>query len=374
MSLKKALNGELSRTIDVIRKNKTFLITTHINPEADAIGSELAFSRLLKKLNKEGCIINESKIPEECKFLPGIDTIKIFPRKSGEFNDSTSRFDKLATLSKVEGLTINPERSRRIDCMVFLDCSELSRAGRTGELLSPEKNSLNIDHHISNTRFTKVNWVIPDASSTCEMVYRLYRELKVEIDADAALMLYSGMMVDTGSFRYNNASAKSYRVAASLIEKGVSPRFVYNRLFENSKFADIKLLSEVLSTIRHDARGRIAWANISRKILKSKFASIDLAETALSIMRAIAGVELAIIFKEVKDQKGKIRLNFRSQSKFDCNRLACGFGGGGHKNASGATVSGDLIEIKNKVIRQARKMMAGVSTRMDTDLKTGINT
>ena len=340
MSLKKAVNpkrsrrvnSDLSRTIDVIRKNKTFLITTHINPEADAIGSELAFSRLLKKLDKEGYIINESQIPEECKFLPGIGTIKIFPRKLGEF-----------------------------DCMVFLDCSEISRAGKAGELFNPEKNSLNIDHHISNTRFTKVNWVIPHASSTCEMVHQLYRELKIEIDADAALMLYSGMMVDTGSFRYNNASAKSYRVAASLIEKGVSPRFVYNRLFENSKFADIKLLSEVLSTIRHDARGRIAWANISRKILKSKFASIDLAETALSIMRAISGVELAIIFKEVKDQKGKLRINFRSQSKFDCNYLASCFGGGGHKNASGATVSGDLIEIKNKVIRQAGKMMAGVS-------------
>ena len=116
-----------------------------------------------------------------------------------------------------------------------------------------------------------------------------------------------------------------------------------------------------MSTIRHDARGRIAWANISRKILKSKFASIDLAETALSIMRAISGVELAIIFKEAKDRKGKLRINFRSQSKFDCNCLASYFGGGGHKNASGATVSGDLIEIKNKVIRQAGKMMAGVS-------------
>src|SRR3989338_2309011 len=345
MSLKKALNSELSRTIDVIRKNKTFLITTHINPEADAIGSELAFSRLFKKLDKERYIINESQIPEECKFLPGIGTIKIFPRRLGEF-----------------------------DCMVFLDCSEISRAGKAGELFNPEKNSLNIDHHISNTRFTKVNWVIPHASLTCEMVHQLYRELKIEIDADAALMLYSGMMVDTGSFRYNNEIGRSYRIAASLIEKGVSPRFVYNRLFENSKFADIKLLSGVLSTIRHDASGRIAWADISRKILKSRFTAIDLAETALSIMRAIAGVELAIIFKEVKDQKGKIRLNFRSQSKFDCNRLACGFGGGGHKNASGATVSGDLIEIKNKVIRQARKMMAGVSTRMDTDLKTGINT
>ena len=102
MSLKKALN--------VIRKNKTFLITTHINPEADAIGSELAFSRLLKKLNKEGYIINESQIPEECKFLPGIDAIKIFPRKLEEF-----------------------------DCMVFLDCSELSRAGKTGELFNPKK-------------------------------------------------------------------------------------------------------------------------------------------------------------------------------------------------------------------------------------------
>lgn len=343
MSLKRALNSGLTRAIDVIRKNKAFLITTHVNPEADAIGSELAFARLLSKLNKEAHIVNESKIPEECKFLPEIGSINILQHSSG----------------KSDG-----ERGRRIDCMVFLDCSEQSRAGRTGELLNPEKDSLNIDHHISNTAFARVNWVVPDASSACEMVYRLYRELKIEIDSPAALMLYSGMMVDTGSFRYSNASAKTYRIAASLIEKGVSPRFVYNRLFENSKFADIKLLSEVLSTIRHDARGMIAWADVPRRLLKSGLASIDLAESALSIMRSIAGVELAIIFKEVKDQRGKLRINFRSQSKFDCNCLAREFGGGGHKNASGATVSGDLSEIKEKVIRQAKKMMAGIREKV----------
>ncbi len=320
MSLKKAAG--------LINKNKAFLITAHVNPEADALGAELAFLHLLRKLGKTGFIMNESRVPAECEFLPGVSNILPLSKKIKDF-----------------------------DCAVFLDCSENARAGGVAGLINPDKPTLNIDHHISNTRFASVNWVGLNASSTCEMVYRLYQRLRVQIDSDAALMLYAGIVVDTGSFRYNNTSAAVHRISASLIEKGISPARVYGALFENNPFLDIKLLGRIISAIKRDSSGRICWVDITHKALEKKFPVMDLSDMVLGLLRSIRGVELAMVFKQVRGKRNHIRINFRSQTNFDCNYLASRFGGGGHKNASGATVAGDLAKVKNKVIGRAKELM-----------------
>ncbi|OGX25622.1 MAG: hypothetical protein A3J51_05735 [Omnitrophica WOR_2 bacterium RIFCSPHIGHO2_02_FULL_45_21] len=321
MSLKKAE--------ELIKKHKVFLITTHVNPEADGIGAELAFFHLIRKLGKSAFIINESKVPAECEFLPGAEYI--------------------------QPLSVKTKRNK-FDCGVFLDCSEALRSPQVAEL-TKGRPLLNIDHHISNTRFASVNWVDPEASSACEMVYRLFRALSVPVDKDAALMLYAGITVDTGSFHYNNTTALTHRIAASLIEKGISVSGVYNKLFENSSFNDIKCLGRILLTVERDAAGKITWAQIPRGALKEKFTRTDLAESVLGLLRSIKGIELSMIFKEARDKKNQVRINFRSQTVFDCNRLASCFGGGGHKNASGATVAGGLAEVKEKVIQCAKKLM-----------------
>lgn len=321
MSLKKA--------IEQIKKHKIFLISTHINPEADGIGAELAFLSLLKKMGKRGFIVNESRLPAECAFLPGAGALQ----------------------------SLSHQKISAFDCVVFMDCSEASRAGKVAQMNLKNKPTLNIDHHISNTRFASVNWVELKASSTCEMVHRLYQKLKVTIDADIALMLYAGMAVDTGSFRYSNTSAQTHRIAASFIDKGVRPAHVYHRLFENNSFSDIQLLGRILLTIKRNAQGKIAWALILRHALKHVYPSIDLAESVLNLLRSIREVELAIIFKESRGKKNQFRVNFRSQTNFDCNYLASCFGGGGHKNAGGATITGNLPEIKNKVLKRAKELM-----------------
>lgn len=336
----------LSKTVRLIKRHKVFLITTHINPEADGIGAELAFLYLVRKLGKQGFILNESKVPAECKFLPGINYIQPVSQRN---------------------------KIRKFDCVVFLDCSESRRSPRVAEL-TKGRPLLNIDHHRSNTRFASVNpalankknvlcskggvnWVDPKASSACEMVYRLYRKLKVAVDKDVALMLYAGITVDTGSFHYNNTTALTHRIAAFLIEKDISVSKVYNKLFENSSFEDIKLLARILLTLGHDAAGKIVWADISLSLLKQRFPAVDMAESVLGLLRSIQGVELAMIFKEVQGKRNQVRINFRSQTAFDCNQLASCFGGGGHKNASGAIVTGDLVEVKEKVIQYAKKLL-----------------
>lgn len=318
----------LNKVAEAIRRNKVFLITTHINPEADGLGAELAFLSMVRKLGKEGFIVNESKVPPECVFLPGSNTIQPVSKKIKDF-----------------------------DCAVFLDCAEISRAGKVQQVIKAGLQSLNIDHHISNTEFAKVNWVDAKACCTCEMIYELCRKLKVFLDNDMALSLYAGIVVDTGNFRYSNAGVSCHRVAADLLSKNINPAKVYNKLFENNPFEDIKLLGSVLSSIGKDPSGKIVWADISKKILNHTFPEIDLAEVTLSLLRSIKDVELAMVFKEARNKKCQIRVNFRSQNNFDCNYLASQFGGGGHKNASGATIDGNFDLVRGNIIRRAKELM-----------------
>ncbi len=320
MSLKKALA--------LIKKNKIFLISTHLHPEADGIGAELAFLSLLKKIGKQGYIVNESAVPPECGFLPGIEQVWPLTKKTQSF-----------------------------DCAVFLDCADMSRAGKVAGLNRENVPTLNIDHHISNNRFASVNWVDPKACSTCEMVCRLYRELRAPIDAETALTLYAGIVVDTGSFRYSNTNSRCHAIAASFIGKGIRPNAVYRSLFENNCFSDMQALGRILLTIKRASEGKIVWVNIRYNTKGKTRPGVDLAEIMLGLMRSIKGVELAMVFKEIDGRKNRVRINFRSQTSFDCNYLASFFGGGGHRNASGATVLGDFSVVSKNVIARAKILM-----------------
>ncbi len=353
MSFKKA--------VSLIKENNNFLISSHINPEADAIGSELGFLNLLRKLGKQGIIVNESNLPVECRELPGVKEIKQFPL--AKVNGFGYGKPNPACPAGRHGLVANG-----FDCGVYLDSGEASRVGKVDSLLSKARRTLNIDHHFSNKRFAGVNWVDPSASCTCEMVFRLYKHFRVEIDADAALALYAGIIADTGSFHYSNTAVSTHQIAAQLLKTGISPPKIYNMLFENNTLGSIRLLGQVLLAMESDCNGQIVWAEIpaTRRVSKDtrrvalptkRFPDVDLAEEVLGLMRSIKGVELAIIFKEARNKNDQARINFRSQTVFDCNRLASEFGGGGHKNASGATVNGNLREIKRKILKRAKEMM-----------------
>jgi bifunctional oligoribonuclease and PAP phosphatase NrnA len=319
-----------AKLLEEIKRNDSFLITAHVNLEPDALGSELAFLHLLKELGKKAFIINESSIPFDCKFIPGVDQARQITKK----------------------------RPKPFDCMVFLDCSDKSRTGKVANLLTNKTRTINIDHHISNTYFADVNMVDAKASSACEMVYRIFRRLNVNISLDAAIALYSGIIADTGSFRFNNTGAETHRVAAELIELGVGVARVYNDLYQTNSPGDIKLLGNVLSNMESDSSGKVVWAEVSYGILDD-LPEIDLGELVLGMLRSVKGIEVAIVFKEIKGEKNQVRVNFRSQSYFDCNKLAGEFSGGGHKNASGATITGNLKDIKSKIIKRAREMLNG---------------
>lgn len=313
----------LSEICRSIKKYNKFLITAHTSPEGDALGSVLGFYNLIKKLGKQAAIVSDDAVPYGYDFLPGILHIR-----------------RLAKVSK----------DIKFDCLVVLDCADLKRIGRVNKLNQNNKPILNIDHHISNRIFGDANWVDAQASSCSEMIYRLYKRLGLSLDEDTALVLYTGIMTDTGSFRYSNTSRSTFRAVAELLKFKVNVAQVYRSAYENIPVGQVKLLLKFLSEIKFFSQDRIATFRINAESLRAKKQGIDLADHILSFGRAIKGVQVVVLFKQSLGSRSQFRVNLRSQGRVDVNKVAAFFKGGGHKTAAGCTVGGGFLVVRQKVI------------------------
>lgn len=320
----------LKKVIASLKKNNSFLVTSHISLEGDALGSELAIYRLLMKLGKRAIVVNEDGLPYGYDFLPDLD--------------------KLHIRSRVP-------QSLKFDCFLAVDCSDLNRMGGVYKLNNEKKPVVNIDHHISNSKFGDINWVEPGASSSSEMVYKLYKALKVPLDKDSATLLYTGMLTDTGSFHYPNTSSFTHKAVSDLLKYKLDISTIYKSVYEDIPFRDLKLLAQLLPCVKLFAKGRLACCVIRGGVLKKKKLSFDLTEHVLSYARSIKGVEVVALLKQNFGRKGEVRVNLRSQGKVDVNRIAAYFGGGGHKTASGATLRGNIETIRRKVIRKIEESL-----------------
>ncbi|MCX5702414.1 MAG: bifunctional oligoribonuclease/PAP phosphatase NrnA [Candidatus Omnitrophica bacterium] len=319
----------LRKVVSCIKNNNNFLITTHINLEGDALGSEMAFYRLLKKMGKRATIINEDDVPYGYDFLPHLGRIKKFE---------------------------NDMKNIRFDCFVALDCSFLKRCGKVSRLNSKDKPILNIDHHISNENFGDINWVEPSCSSCAEMIYKLYKKLGLPLDKGIAIPLYVGMLTDTGSFRYPNTTSSTHKAVSELFKYNLNISDIHKNIYQNIPLKDVLLLNKILPMLRCACSGKVAWFQIKRDISRIK-TSFDLTENILSFARVIKGVEVVALFKEKPDQRGYVRVNLRSQGAVDVNKVAAFFAGGGHKTASGATVKGNIDQVRKRVLAKIKESL-----------------
>lgn len=310
-----------------INKFDRFLISSHINPEGDSIGSQIAISSLLKRLRKKSAILNESPVPHTLRFIKGTENIlKAMPPD----------FDFQAAL--------------------ILDCPDMTRVGKVSEYIAKDKTVINIDHHVSNENFGKYNWVGTRLSSTGEMIFELFKTFKMKICYDEAVAIYAAIMTDTGSFKYTNTSSRTHGIAAELMEIGVKPYDIYSRIYETSTLQDISLLGEALRTLRLTDDGKIAWLWVTKDMLKRTKASLEGTEEIINFARSIGGVEIAALFRETGTEN-RIKVSFRAKADVDVNKLASFFNGGGHKTASGCTVYGKTQEVEKKVLDKARSML-----------------
>jgi phosphoesterase RecJ-like protein len=188
------------------------------------------------------------------------------------------------------------------------------------------------------------------------MVFELLGELKIPFDRDIALCLYTSIFTDTGSFRYSNTSAKSMRIAADMIEAGADPWLVTENVYESFAYRRLKLLGSVLSSINRSDDGRAAWVVVTEELFRQNSASAEDTDNFINFVRSTKGVEVAVLFRQTAERQFKISL--RSKGRVDLSGLAQSLGGGGHKNAAGATVDGTLSEVQAKVIGEVMKAIA----------------
>ncbi|HEA47070.1 MAG TPA: bifunctional oligoribonuclease/PAP phosphatase NrnA [bacterium] len=318
---------ELREIAKVIKKNKNFFITSHIRPDGDSIGSQLALKRILERLGKEVTIANHDSVPEIYDFLPGIESIKQELLKDREF-----------------------------DVALVLDSPEFSRLESTAEIVKKAKVIINIDHHLGNEEFGKYNYVDTEASAVGEEIYELTKVMGFKIDREIALCLYVGILTDTGSFRQSNTTPRTHEIVADLMKIGdLKPAQITHQVYETQLPSAIKLLSMTLDTLERSEDGRIAWMTITDRMFKETGTTNTETENFINYVRSVKGSEVAILFTELT--KDEVKVSFRSKSSVNVNRIAKTFGGGGHLRASACTIKGDLDEAKKKVLAEVEKQL-----------------
>lgn len=302
---------------------QSFLISSHKHPEGDAIGSMLALGLALKDLQKEVWLLNQDPVPENLSFLPG-----------------------------AESITPHAPANSSFDVILAVDCGDKTRLGEEFSKISRWGKIINIDHHISNSYFGDINLVDVEASSTAEIIYDLLQKIKVPFKANIAENIYVGILTDTGSFHYANTSAKAFQVARECLRAGVDPGKVAEKIYENQPLSRLRLLALVLETLEVQAAGQISLVVVTQKMMEETGATPDQTEDLVNFPRSLKGTEVALLFREIN--YGQYRVSLRSRGKINVAQIATEFQGGGHPNAAGCTVEGDLLTVKEKVIQRVR--------------------
>jgi phosphoesterase RecJ-like protein len=314
--------SDLQAIADALREHDRFLIVTHENPDGDALGSLLAMTIALRSLGKDVAMYLPAGAP--------------LPREYGFMSLEELRREAPA------------DAAERV--LVAVDCASEKRIGDP-EAVARAKLTLDIDHHHDNTRFGDVNLVVPDASSTGEVLRDVFAELGVALTAELAEPLYIALVTDTGRFQYSNTTPKSLRLAAELVEAGADFHAVFQQVYETVEFAKLKLLARVLERAEVLEGGRIVVSHLLRTDFAEVGASEPYSEGLIDYLREVEGAELAVFIREqmgrdAHGHKGSLRASI---DELDVSAIARRFGGGGHRQAAGFSTDDTLAEIVETV-------------------------
>lgn len=306
--------------VDAVRKGHRFLLTSHVNPDGDAIGSAIGFSRILHRLGKGATVWSHDGVPQVYRPLPGS--------------------------SRVHSGKTPPEGFPDIfDAVIVLECPSLDRTGLAEELQGMK--ILNVDHHLGNEHYGAVNWVETASPAVGEMVFRLAQALHVQIDETSANAFYLTLVTDTGGFRFSNATPAAFEAASELVALGASPETVAKWLYESQPLSAVRLLGEMLRSLEMHAGGKVATVYLTREMMERSDAGPGDSEGLIDHPRSIAGVEAVALFREVDNG---FKVSLRSRGRVDVERIARMSGGGGHRNAAGFTREGDCEGLAASVV------------------------
>lgn len=307
----------------------SFLITSHVDPDGDAVGSCLGLYHALRGMGKDVLVALESPLPANLRFLPG----------AGEIRSADAV-------------------GRRFHAAWALDCSGLDRAGRIPrDCLLPGSRIANVDHHVGNDGFGDPRLLSPAASATAELVHDILDAYGLPVSPETAQCLYTGILSDTGGFRFQNTTPRALRLAARLAERGASAPAIAEELYMKRSASSLRILGLALASLEERSGGQIGALTITREMFQRANAVPDEADGIVQFAKALTGTRVGVLIQEIAPDE--IRASLRSDGTVDVNVVASRFGGGGHRTAAGLRVRGRLEEVRRDLLLAIEQAVNG---------------
>ena len=317
----------MDKIINHIKKAHHILLASHSEPDGDAVSSILALGLAIGRLGKKTTIYNASPIPAVYRFLPSVERIVRHIKKANTY-----------------------------DVALVLDCGDLPRVGEASTTISRIPVLINIDHHISNTGFGDLQLIDPLACSTAEIVYRLIKAMDVSIDKAMATSLYTGILSDTGSFRFSSTNQAAFAISKEMTELGVEPHAVAQHVYGTYSLGRIKLLNLALDSIEISENGKLSIMTVTGAMFAETGTHPEDVDGMINYARRIEDVKVAALIHEQKNGQGRYHVSLRSDGTVDVAAIAGSFGGGGHTSAAGFQIETTLQKLKADIITLAQKL------------------
>lgn len=326
----------LDDVLALVRENERFFVTTHLSPDGDAVGSQIALSRFLEQLGKTVTVVNSDDVSYNLDWMPGVEDIEVF-----------------------DGAMRQREALAESDVVFVLDTNDVERLGKVGELVKNcTATTVLIDHHLKPEPWFDVEFIRDTAAATGELVYEMIdAEDPGLIDAEIATGLYTAIMTDTGSFRYSSVTPDLHRIVADILERGgIEPAPIHETIFDRRSMPGLRLLGRMLNRIRLRYDGQLGYSVVTQRMVEDTGASWDDKKGFVNYVLSIEGVKAALLFSETDDGS---KISFRSEADIRVDEWARSFDGGGHRNAAGAYVKRPSFEeVIEDVVEAAPRYIA----------------
>ena len=322
----------MNSIIQQFNTSNKIIVVTHTHPDGDAIGSLIAMGMSLEALNKKITLYCESLIPAVYRFLPEVHRVV---NKIGNLN---------------------------YDMAVILDCGDLSRVGQTVSYLEQIPVIVNIDHHVTNTRFGHLQLIDTSACATAEIVYRLIKQMGLPFSKSVATSIYTGILADTGSFRFSNTNKAAFAICQEMVEIGVDPHNIAQHVYGTYSLSRIKLLNLALDSIELSENGKLSIMTLTQKMFDETNTKSEDVDGLINYAQRIEDVEVAALIQEHQNGNensrttNRFHVSLRSDGTFDVAAIAAMFGGGGHSSAAGFSIEETLSSVKSRIFSLADKI------------------
>jgi len=316
---------ELRNIVEAIRARQRFVISSHSRPDGDSIGSQLAAAYALRALGKQVTVVNADPAPPPLMQFPGVPEIRIADRADGEF-----------------------------DAAIIMECGDLARTGVAG---LERFFVINIDHHPGNSAYGQANWFDASAAACGEMVFDLVRELNVPLTRDIATHIYLAILTDTGSFHYSTLSPRTFDICRETLEAGVDPVLVARNVYDSNNIGRLKLFGALLNAMQIDPTARIAIMYFDHEMARRTGGTYEDTEGIINLPLTVKEIQAVVFFKQAEGDE--YRVSMRSKGDIDIGAVAKEFGGGGHKNAAGCTVTGPIDALQKTFIEKIDEAIDG---------------